>query len=285
MKIAVSNIAWPTSMRSAAYQILAERRVTGLEIAPGLFFAGAVDPFVPEPDLAGVRLAELDEQGLELVSMQSLLFGVEGAALFEGPQALQNLETGMARAIDLAARFDIPNLVFGSPKQRIIPDGMSPQAARDFAAEVFARLGTRASAAGTVIAMEANPEAYGTNFLTHAEDVLAFVHHVDHPGLRMVMDIGAMHLNKAFDQTGALIASAAPVLSHVHISEPFLAPAPADSDSATEVLQALSAAGYDKWVSIEMKTAEPDPLAAMAGAIDRLMVATEPPQKTEHKAE
>ena len=271
MNFAVSNIAWPDSDRPAAYALLAERGVTGLEIAPGLFFSGAEDPFVPDAALAEARMGEMTGHGLRLVSMQALLFGVEGAALFEGPEALERLETGMIRAIDLAARFGIPNLVFGSPKQRIIPDDMTPEAARAHAAEVFARLGTRAQVGGTVIAMEANPVQYGTNFLTCAEDAVSFVRYVDHPGVRMVMDIGTMHLNDAFDQTGAVIDAAASLLSHVHISEPFLAPAPAESDTAMSVLRALEHVGYDKWTSIEMKAATPDPIAALRGAVDRLL--------------
>ena len=49
MKIAVSNIAWPAGLRDEAYAILRDGGVTGLEIAPGLFLAGAVDPFAPTP--------------------------------------------------------------------------------------------------------------------------------------------------------------------------------------------------------------------------------------------
>jgi sugar phosphate isomerase/epimerase len=280
MKIAVSNIAWPETDRMQAYAALAARGVQGLEIAPGLFFAGADDPFVPDAGLAQDRLSEIAAHALRLVSMQSLLFGVEGAALFEGASALERFETGMNRAIDLAARFAIPNLVFGSPKQRIVPEGMAPEAARDHAAEVFRDLGAGAVSAGTVIAIEANPHQYGTNFLTRAEEALAFVRHVDHPGVRMILDVGAMHLNAAFDHTGAIIAEAAPLLSHVHISEPFLAPAPARRAEAESVLQALAAVGYDKWVSIEMKASAADPVPTMTSALDRLLRAKQAIRET-----
>ena len=273
MNFAVSNIAWHASARAAAYASLRARGVRGLEIAPGLFFAGAEDPFAPEAALAKARMAELEAHDLHLVSMQSLLFGVEGAALFEGPEALARLEHGMHRAIDLADRFSIPNLVFGSPKQRIIPADMPATAAQDHATGVFRALGERAVRAGTVIAMEANPTQYGTNFLTRAEEALAFVRQVDHPGVRLILDIGAMHLNAAFEQTGAVIADAGPLLSHVHISEPFLVPAPARSDTAESVLRWLAAAGYDKWVSIEMKATESDPVPMMQTALDRLLAA------------
>jgi sugar phosphate isomerase/epimerase len=273
MKFAVSNIAWPADARTAAYAVLAERGVRGLEIAPGLLFSGAADPFAPDPVLAEARLAEIAAHGLQLVSMQSLLFGVEGAALFGGPEDLARFETGMTRAIDLAARLAIPNLVFGSPKQRVIPEGMTPAAAQERAAAVFTKLGNRAAAAGAVIAMEANPVQYGTNFLTRAEEVITFVRALDHPGVCMIMDIGAMHLNEAFDRTARVIAEAAPLLSHVHISEPFLAPAPAHEDTAVPVLRALASGGYDKWVSIEMSAAQPGPVAAMRAALDRLLAA------------
>jgi sugar phosphate isomerase/epimerase len=275
MKLAVSNIAWPPDQRLAAYDALQARGITGLEIAPGLFFHGADDVFAPDDTLAQARLAEMAEAGLGLVSMQSLLFGVDGAALFEGDAALVRLVQGIERAIDLSGRFGIANLVFGSPKQRIIPDGMDPEQANDHAAAVFRSLGDRAAAAGTTIAIEANPTAYGTNFLTHADAVVDFVRSVDHPAVRMILDVGAMHLNDVFDETPGLIARSAPLLSHVHISEPYLNPAPASSEAAAPVLAALQEASYAKWISIEMKATATDSVGQMVAAVDRLRTATQ----------
>lgn len=272
-RLAVSNIAWPADRRAEAYGCLAARGVAGLEIAPGLFFAGCADPFAPSTAELAAAMAEVDAAGLTLVSMQSLLYGVEGAALFEGPEALRRLETGLLRAIDLAGRLGLRTLVFGSPKQRVVPADWTPERARDHAAEVFARLGARAAGAGCVIAVEANPAAYGTNFLTHAEDALDFVRLVDHPGVGLILDLGERHLNDARDAAPALATAAGPLLAHVHVSEPYLAPAPAEPAQASPLLAALSAARYPYWVSIEMKAAEPDPVAAVDAAIVRLLAA------------
>jgi sugar phosphate isomerase/epimerase len=266
----VSNIAWAFDDRLQAYATLAEQEFGGLEIAPGLFFADAEDPFEPTPNQYDRALGEIAEAGLSLVSMQSLLFGVDGAALFEDDTALQRLETGMQRAIRLAGRLRVPNLVFGSPRQRVVPEGMSGPEALDRAAAVFARLGDIAQAEGTVIAMEANPAIYGTNFLTHGEQALAFARAVGHPAVRFVLDIGAMHINEVFEQTPRLIADARDLLSHVHFSEPQLAPAPADAAAAATVLRALDAAGYDRAVSIEMKAIPDTPIETMAAAVGRL---------------
>lgn len=273
MIYSVSNIAWPAEDRLGAYEGLAANGFDGLEIAPGLFFFDAADPFNPDAPAYDRAIGEIAQAGLRLVSMQSLLFGVDGAALFEDAAALQRLETGMHRAIRLAGRLQIPNLVFGSPRQRVIPDGMDPQEARDKAAGVFARLGDVAQSEGTVIAMEANPAVYGTNFLTHGEQALDFVRIVEHRAVRFILDIGAMQINGAFDQTPALIADAGDLLSHVHFSEPQLAPAPADAAQAAMVLRALHASGYDRAVSIEMKATADAPLEAVTAAAGRLQQA------------
>ncbi|OSQ34512.1 sugar phosphate isomerase/epimerase [Thalassospira sp. MCCC 1A01428] len=270
MIYSVSNIAWSAEDRLRAYATLAEHGFDGLEIAPGLFFFDAEDPFEPDIQECNRALREIAHAGITLVSMQSLLFGVDGAVLFEDAAALQRLETGMHRAIRLAGRLQIPNLVFGSPKQRVVPDGMSASEALDRAVDVFARLGDVAQVEGTVIAIEANPAVYGTNFLTHGEQALDFVHLVDHPAVRFILDIGTMQINGTFDQTTALITNAGDLLSHVHFSEPQLTPAPADPAQAEKVLRALRETGYDRAVSIEMKATSDAPVDAMTAAVVRL---------------
>ena len=224
MKLAISNIAWMPDERGAVYDLMAEAGVTGLEIAPGLFFHAAKDPFLPSPDVAQAALAEITDRGLTLVSMQSLLFGVTSAGLFDGAKATANLARGMERAIALAGRFSIPNLVFGSPGQRRVPNGLPMNRALDQAAEMFRSFAAAAQSAGTKIAIEANPAAYGTNFLNTLDEAVDFVAKVDHPAVVSILDLGAMHMNGDFATTAARIPALLPRLNHVHVSEPNLAP-------------------------------------------------------------
>lgn len=273
MKLAVSNIAWAPADRDAAYAILRGAGITGLEIAPGLFFDGAADVFVPTEADVEAALGAMRAAGLELVSMQSLLFGVEGAALFEGEAALERLRTGMDRAITLAGRVGIPNLVFGSPRQRNIPDGLDPLAAEALAVDAFRRFGDAAARAGTRISVEPNPAAYGTNFLNRVAQAEAFVRRVDHPAITLIVDVGALHMNGDFDTVEAVAGRAAALVSHVHISEPNLDPAPARVDQAARVMTAMTEAGYRGWFSIEMK-ARPEPgLDALEASVARLVTA------------
>ncbi len=268
----MSNIAWSAEERLEAYAILAEAGITGLEIAPGIFFHAATDPFVPDEASAREALHEMADAGLSLVSMQSLLFGVSGAGLFDGAEARAAFEAGMHRAITLAGRFGIPNLVFGSPAQRRVPEGVAMEAALAEAAGVFRRLGDAASAAGTSITIEANPAAYGTNFLTTLDEAEAFVAFVDHPAIALILDLGAMHMNGSFASVPPRLPDLAPRLNHVHVSEPDLAPAPADAAALVPVINGLHAAGYAKAVSIEMKR-PPRGLADVRRAVARLVEA------------
>lgn len=256
MKLAMSNIAWRPEERHEAYAILAEAGFTGLEIAPGLFFHAADDPFVPDAPSACAALAELADAGLSLVSMQSLLFGVAGAELFGSPDARAAFLRGMARAVDLGGRFGIPNLVFGSPVQRRVPDGMAQADAAEQAAAVFRELGDLAAAAGTRITIEANPAPYGTNFLNTLEEAEAFAAMVNHPAIALILDLGAMHMNGSFANVPERLPMLSRRIHHVHVSEPALAPAPADAAALVPVLRGLGRAGYARAISIEMKRPE-----------------------------
>ena len=262
MKLAVSNIAWPATDRDAAYRLLARHGIVGLEIAPKLLFAESEDAFAPSPDEAARALDALGSAGLQLVSMQSLLFGAEGAALFGDQASRDRLIEATTRAIRLAGRFDIPNLVFGSPRQRDIPPDMAPAAAEAIALEVFHRLGDEAAKAGARLGLEPNPAAYGTNFLNRFEETEAFVRRLDHPAVRLILDGGALIMNDEMAVLEDMTPDRAAPISHVHISEPQLAPAPADPQTASQILGAMSAAGYGGWFSIEMK--------APAGGLDDL---------------
>jgi sugar phosphate isomerase/epimerase len=270
MKLAVSNIAWAPKHRDRAYAMLQAHGIHGLEIAPGLFLNGAKDAFQPTPAECEAALAPMRAAGLELVSMQSLLFGVEGAALFGEHSERERFEQAMLRAIRLAGMLGIPNLVFGSPSQRVIPKIMGREEADSIAVEVFRRLGDAAAAEATTLGMEFNPKAYGTNFMNNAQETAAFVARANHPAIKIILDVGAMHLNGDFETLPSFVAAQAGKICHVHFSEPYLAPAPADSDQAHRVLRAMSAVGYRRWYSIEMKAVPDGEVESLGLALGRL---------------
>ncbi|OHV77114.1 sugar phosphate isomerase/epimerase [Rhizobium sp. LCM 4573] len=273
MKLAVSNIAWPVHVREEAYSLLQAHDVNGLEIAPALFLDKSIDPFEPTDDEIAEACEIAHDAGLQLVSMQSLLFGCEGAALFESDPGRARFCDGMKRAISLAERLSIPNLVFGSPRQRNIPADITQHEAAALALEVFHELGDLAHTAKTRLGIEFNPTAYGTNFLNTADEVFLFVERLNHPAVSIILDVGAMHINGDFDHIEAFAQKAATRISHVHFSEPQLAPAPADAGQAARVITALSDVGYEGWYSIEMKSTMVSALSTLDRSLTTLRCA------------
>lgn len=265
--LAISNIAWKPVETQAAYALLQRLGVHGLEVAPGILFPDEPDPFKPTDAALAGSLEQIRQAGLSPVSMQSLLFGVQDALLFGDEAQRERFVLGLMRAIDLAARLGISNLVVGSPANRVIPSDMPRSQADALAAEVFTQLGDYAQTRGCRLAMEPNPAVYGTNFLTDIAETAAFVRRVDHPAVRLNFDIGALHINGEFNQIEELLAQHAALISHVHVSEPNLAPVPADPEALVRSCRALAGIGWKGWVSIEMRATSEDRLAYVETAV------------------
>ncbi len=276
-RLAISNIAWPPGLRGPAYALLERLGVGGLEVAPGLLFPGEADPFAPSPEGLRATLGEVRAHGLRLVSMQSLHFAVPDAALFGTPEGRRRFTDTIARAIELAARLDLPNLVVGSPRNRVIPEDMPASEARRIALDAFRALGDLAAARGRRLALEPNPRDYGTNFLNLTSEVRDFVREADHPAVMLNFDIGALSLNDEAEAAGTLFASARDLVSHVHLSRAGLAPVDAADAPIARALGMLEAAGWRGWISIEMRAAATDPLAAVARAVTSCLATMEAP--------
>lgn len=267
MKLAISNIAWTPPERAEAYALLQELGVSGLEIAAGVAFPEEADPFAPSPGAVATFRRTVAAHGLTLVSMQSLLFGVDGAQLFGASPQVRAFESGIGRAIALAGRLEIPNLVLGSPGARSIPENLDRHVAEQQAIATFRRLGDACRAVGARLALEPVPAAYGTNFLNTIEETVAFADAVDHPAVTVNFDLGAVRMNGEAERAGDLYRRAAHRVSHLHLSEPHLDPVPADAVRFAAVLGDLRDAGYDGWASIEMRAQGGDNLARVRASL------------------
>jgi sugar phosphate isomerase/epimerase len=272
MKTAVSNIAWSPADREEAYTLLSRNGIIGLEIAPGLFLHEADDTFLPSPEDCKRATAEIETHGLHLVSMQSLLFGTEGAELFGDDRARSLFVNGMTRAINLAEILEIPNLVFGSPKQRIIPAYMSADEAAKIAVDVFRDLGDRALRAGTRISLEPNPKIYDTNFLNTVDEVIEMTKVIDHPAVRFTLDIGALHANAEISKMQSILGSDGIWIGHAHLSAPWLHAPTETSSEIEEYMRCLTACGYQGFISLEMKQPE-NGIAGLSRPISQIALA------------
>jgi sugar phosphate isomerase/epimerase len=239
MKLSVSAIAWNATEESRALALLHERGVRCVEHVPARSEAVAGE----------ARALEL-----EIVAFQALLFGTSGLHLFHGDAERAALEAHLSEVCALAERLGARALIFGSPKNRFIdPSLLDRERAFAIAREFFGRAGRVAAERGCWICLEPNPAEYGCNFLTTTAETAAFVRSVDSPGIRLNLDAGALAMND--ESAREVLEAHLPILGHVHVSEPRLAPvgAVADTRSRHELLaRELQRAGYRGVLSIEM---------------------------------
>ena len=245
MKLSVSNIAWTKEYDEEMYAFLQAEKIDGLEIAPTRIFPeGPYD----KNEAAAVFAMQLKEKyNLVIPSMQSIWFG-RTENIFASVEERKALLDYTKKAIDFATAIGCKNLVFGCPRNRAYADGTDIKVAIPF----FEELGEYANSRNTVLSMEANPPIYNTNYCNTTMEAVELVKTVGSKGFLINLDYGTMIQN---EEDLHVVEVAREWLNHVHISEPGLALVERRA-SHREVAKYLKETGYERFVSLEVKTQE-----------------------------
>lgn len=241
MKLSISNIAWSKKDDAYMYGILKNLEYKGLEIAPTRIF-----PENPYDQISQGRLFKnklLQDSNLSISSLQSIWYG-KNEEIFRSSEERERLLDYTKKAIDFASSLSCQNLVFGCPKNRNIKEASERTLAIDF----FRELGAYAFSKGTVLALEANPPIYGTNFINTTTEALELIKEVNSPGFLLNLDTGTMIYNEELPEN--LNFS---LINHVHISEPGMNPI-IKRELHRQLFQLLKEHNYMNYISIEMKT-------------------------------
>jgi D-psicose/D-tagatose/L-ribulose 3-epimerase len=245
-RFTISNIAWEPSEDDAIAAILRAEGVGGVEIAPTKWREQPLRATAAQVDAYRRRW---EDRGLRITSLQALFFGKPELQLFGDAATRTAMADHLRGMIDLAARLGARSLVFGSPRNRArgsVPLAAATQVASEFLREI----GVHAVSRDTVVCVEANPAAYGCDFVTDTAQAVELCRAVDHPGVRVNGDLGGMTMSG--EDPASAIRNAAGLLAHFHASEPELAPLGVAADHP-RAAEALAAIGYGGWISIEMR--------------------------------
>ena len=240
MKLSISNIAWASDADSQMYQYLADNKIDAIEIAPTRIFPNA--PYDLLEEAADYRKTLTTRFGLQISSIQSIWYG-RTEKIFGSLDERRNLLEYTKKAIDFASVLGCSNLVFGCPKNRII----SKPEDYDIAKSFFSELGEYAANRHTVLALEANPVIYNTNFMNTTEEAIQMVKNVNSPGCLVNLDVGTIIYNEESLDT---ITENLKYINHIHISEPNLAVIK-KREIHKELFKILKGK-YNHFVSIEM---------------------------------
>jgi sugar phosphate isomerase/epimerase len=248
VNLAVSNIAWDPVQDDEIAELLRREGVGGVEIAPTKWRERPLES--SRADALSYRRA-WEDRGLPIVSMQSLLFGRPDLQLFGDAGSRADMLDYLRRIIELGSRLGARALVFGSPKNRLRAS-LPMAAALEIAAGFFRVIGEHARDHSVVFCIEANPPAYGCDFITTTQEAVDLCLVVNHPAIRLNADLGGITMSN--EDVRPTLRAAASFVGHFHASEPNLAElgAAADHGAAADALEAI---GYSGWVSIEMRAA------------------------------
>ena len=249
MKLCASNIGWPSECDDTVYGLMRDYGFSGLEIAPSRIFPQ--NPYEHLREASEFAAKMKADYGLSIASMQSIWYGMTQRIAGTSQDRNELLEY-TRKAVRFADAVSCRNIVFGCPKNRnmLHPDDEA------VIVQFLLDVANEAGKFGVVIALEPNPEIYGTNFVNTTSQALGLVSRLNHPSLKINLDFGTVIANS---ETLSSIHENISFISHVHISEPELMPIKPRKEHE-ELSGILKAAGYDKYISIEMRKTDTETL-------------------------
>jgi sugar phosphate isomerase/epimerase len=253
MRLAISNIAWDTAEDQLIATLLGCYSVDAIDVCPGKYFPDPAN--AANEDIARVK-SWWSERGIEITGMQALLFGTTGLNVFGSPAAQDAMLQHLTAVCRIGAGLGAKRLVFGSPKNRD-RTGLRDQQVMNVAVPFFRRLGDIAQSHGVLICLEPTPTCYGANFMTTSAETAQVVEQVAHLAVRMQLDTGALTINE--EEPAIVLHDCAPLIGHVHASEPDLLPLGDGGTDHSKVIAALKQHLPNHVVSIEMLATKSEP--------------------------
>ena len=228
-------------------QFIARTGYTGIEVAP---FALSGPPKSITSDQRTRYRSVANENGLEIIGLHWLLARTQGLHLTSRDESVRRATSDyLIDLADLCADLGGDIMVFGSPLQRNLADGMSRDAGLDLATEVFRAAMPRIAERNVTICMEPlTPKE--TNFINTCADAAELIERVASPYFMLHQDVKAM-LSES-EPIPELIQKWRELTRHFHVNDSnLLGPGMGETDYHP-ILRALQDSGYDGWVSVEV---------------------------------
>lgn len=247
MRYAICNETFGDWPLAKACDFAAACGYGGIEIAP----------FTLAPHAGEVSAAarsdlrrSIARAGLECVGLHWLLARTEGFHVAHPDRTVRDRTVDYLGQLawlchDLGGKV----LVFGSPKQRSLLPGVSPEEAIEHVCDVFRRLVPVLEATDTVVALEPLSPVE-TDVLTTAAETCRLLDRIASPHVRLHLDVKAM----ASESTPIpeIIRASAAWLEHFHANDVNLQGPGFGGVDFAPIFEALAEIRYAGWVSVEV---------------------------------
>lgn len=262
MKLSVSNIALPPNDHAAELHQLSALGVPGLEVAPSRIWEDTWHG-LKAGDVSLYR-RQIEEAGLEVVGLHSLLFDHPELSLFADEASRADLMEFFSHLSAVCRDLGGRTLIWGGGRRRgPVPERQAEVEATRFMGELAKRIESH----GTVFCFEPlGPD--DSDFINSALTSLEIVQAVDHPAVAVQLDAKALVENDEIDS--GLFEAVAGQLVHVHANEPGLGVigSTGEVDHAA-IGHELRRVGYAGFVSVEQRMlSSEDPMPDIATSVE-----------------
>ena len=257
MKYSVSNIALSPCDHLGELQRLPEMGFQGLEVA--LSRVWPEDWNNPSSTEVRAYRQAIENAGLTIVGLHSLFWDRPNLSLFGDKNIVAETMDFLVHMSEICRDLGGRTLIYGSQTART-RDGLSLAEANAQAIEFFGTLCHRIRDHGTCFCFEPL-ETDVADFINSVSESLAIVEAVNHPALKVQVDVKALVAND--EANSATIEAVAAHLVHVHANEPGLgvlgSSGQVDHAAIGAILRNID---YQGFVSIEQRMLNPEnPLA------------------------
>lgn len=255
MKFAVCNEMFEGWEFAKVCRVARDAGYSGVEIAP--FTLGKQANDISASERAAIRKAA-GEEGIEIAGLHWLLAGTAGYHINSADKAIRDRTVAyLIDLVNLCADLGGTVMVFGSPKQRCICEGLTMEQAWNYAAEAFRAIVPALKTRNVTFCLE--PLApQETDFFNTADDATRMIREIDSENFQLILDVKAMSSeSKPIPQ---IIRESQSILKHFHANDENRRGPGSGNTDFIPIAAVLKEIDYKGWISVEVFDYIPDPV-------------------------
>jgi len=240
MNLALSNFAWDAQESEETFNTLKKIGITSIE--------GVLSKLNSWEELSNDKITEykslLDSQGISILSLQSLFYGVKCDSILDEDIFINHF----SKLIEYSKLLSVKVLVFGSPSLRKKSTGWDV-----LLSSIFKKLDTLLDGTGIQISIEPNSKIYGGEYFFTVPEIVDFI------TLNQLKNIKTM-----IDTHNIILEDSDPIkeleynyeyINHIHISEKKLGPIN-NPNFHLKFSNQIKELGYNKTITYEVMKCE-----------------------------
>jgi len=247
MKIGICNEIFEGWDTKEVIYFIKELGYQGLEIAP--FTLGNSVDEVEKSKIEKIRKTS-EKDGIEIIGTHWLLVKPDGLSVSTDDKEIREKTSDyLVKLVDFTYQLGGKLMVFGSPKQRNIGKGQTYKDVKKNLIEVLIKPLSQAEKKGVYICLEPLARTE-TNFINTADEAIKIIEEVNHPNLKLHLDVKAMCDEEK--PIPDIIRNSKKYLKHFHVNDKNLLGPGFGNVDYKPIIETLKEIGYNGFISVEV---------------------------------